>query len=1203
MEPRLKSLELMGYKTFASRTSFEFPGMVTAIVGPNGSGKSNIADSLRWVLGEQSYSLLRGKKTEDMIFAGSEQRTRAGMASATITFDNGDGWLPIDYSEVSITRRAYRDGQNEYLLNGQRVRLKEISELLAQSGLAERTYTIIGQGLIDTALALKPEERRRLFEEAAGIGLYRSRKEEALNRLETTRRNLERVKDILAELEPRLQSLEKQARRAQEYERIKADLRLLLQDWYGYHWHHHQEEFNHVHDILKAQESRLELARQKHAEVNQEMNMVRGQVQVLRGQLNDWHTQSSRLHSDLGQVSRQIAILDERQRSLNEQKINWQSEITRSEEETQAYQSDLDLAVSELAHADSELQDARAQMNLSREKLMARQQERDQVEKLLWGARQNLTGRETRQVTLKAHQNELANRRETLLKNKETVRATVESLQKEMDKLQAQLKKLELDRDAADRERKEKDDELQSFRKLLAEHEVDRRHFLDLKASDETETARLRAQLEVLEGAERSLSGHSEGARFLIQALRQGQLKGNFLLMSSLLEVPAEYETAIAAALGDLLDILLLDSATDLEKTLEFIDRDAKGRVGLLKPEGSIPDEQPAFPDHPDCFGPAIDLVTIKAEQEYEPALKLILGRLLIVKDRQTAFQMLRELPPGTQLVTLKGELFQANGPVFAGKASGTGMISRSRQIRELNETVNFLKERLQANQVAVNQVEQDIKSLRQKETDYVRQSREWIAKADKARDSYLQGKNSYEQARRQSEWYKNQQNDLDGQIAAAEKEIKKDEAEMSAISTALAGERDQISKLQRELNQLPIDEFQTQAVHWETVSAVASRALEESQKRVKERERRLEETKKRLAVVLFRLDELGKGKAEIDHQKIELHASENALNSEIQSIQDLIEPAENELSLAERQYVELQAIEATSQQNLTLAERHYTQAELDMARNRDGLQALHRRIEEDFGLVAFEYAANISGQTPLPFDGMVNQLPVIAELSPEIEEAITRYKTQMRRMGAINPDALNEFHSVQERFQFLTSQVTDLNKADASLRQVIAELDDLMKRDFRKTFTAVAGEFRTMFTRLFGGGSAHLVLIDEENPIETGIDIEARLPGRREQGLSLLSGGERSLTAAALVFALLKVSPTPFCVMDEVDAMLDESNVGRFCDMLRELSQSTQFILITHNRNTVQTADVVYGITMGRDSTSQMISVKLDEVNEDLVI
>ena len=263
MPNRLKSLGIQGYKTFASRYDFEFAGSITAVVGPNGSGKSNIVDGIRWVLGEQSYSLLRGKRTEDMIFSGSEQRTRAGMAEVTVTFDNSDGWLPIDFTEVAIARRAYRDGQNEYLINDQKVRLKDVSELLAQSGLAERTYTIIGQGLVDAALSLRAEERRRLFEEAAGIGLYRTRREEAFRRLDTTRRNLDRVQDILAELQPRLRSLERQARRAGEYEQVQADLRLILREWYGYYWHHSQNELVRARELADGQEKRLEEVRRK----------------------------------------------------------------------------------------------------------------------------------------------------------------------------------------------------------------------------------------------------------------------------------------------------------------------------------------------------------------------------------------------------------------------------------------------------------------------------------------------------------------------------------------------------------------------------------------------------------------------------------------------------------------------------------------------------------------------------------------------------------------------------------------------------------------------------------------------------------------------------------------------------------------------------------------------------------------------------
>src|SRR4030066_851961 len=316
MPARLKSFELHGYKTFASRNEFVCADGITAIVGPNGSGKSNIADALRWVLGEQSYGLLRGKKTEDMIFSGSENRPRAGMASATIVFDNSDGWLPIDFSEVGITRRAYRDGDNEYLLNGQRVRLKDVSEVLAKSGLAERTYSIICQGLVDAALALKAEERRRLFEEAAGIGLHRARREEAIKRLDTTRRNLERVHDILAELQPRLRSLERQAKRAQEYNQMKVDLKVVLRDWYGYHWHKAQAELVEAQIAAKQQEESLSQVQSSQQDLDQKLSDYRSQISELRVKLNDWHKDLTSLHQRRETLSRQQAVNSERSRLL-----------------------------------------------------------------------------------------------------------------------------------------------------------------------------------------------------------------------------------------------------------------------------------------------------------------------------------------------------------------------------------------------------------------------------------------------------------------------------------------------------------------------------------------------------------------------------------------------------------------------------------------------------------------------------------------------------------------------------------------------------------------------------------------------------------------------------------------------------------------------------------------------------------------------
>src|SRR5512138_1715766 len=380
MPLRLKSLELQGYKTFASKTTFEFASGITAIVGPNGSGKSNIADALRWVLGEQSYALLRGKKTEDMIFNGSDHRPRAGMAAAHVVFDNTTGWLPVDYTEVGMTRRAYRDGHNEYMLNDQHVRLRDLNELLAASGLCERTYTFLGQGLVDASLALKAEDRRRLFEEAAGVGLYRVRREEALKRLESTSRNLERVLDIMSELEPRLRSLERQAKRAIEYTRAQADLKGILLEWYGYHWHHAQGELTDAREVVKAQEARMQETRETHTKAQSEHNTFRERLSGLRAQLNTWHRQSAELHNQREEVSRQLAVLEERQRSLLSTQSSVLADKNRTSDEEQVARARFAEAEQETARLQAEFEEAQRQYADAQQALQSRQAERAALE-------------------------------------------------------------------------------------------------------------------------------------------------------------------------------------------------------------------------------------------------------------------------------------------------------------------------------------------------------------------------------------------------------------------------------------------------------------------------------------------------------------------------------------------------------------------------------------------------------------------------------------------------------------------------------------------------------------------------------------------------------------------------------------------------------------------------------------------------------
>lgn len=1198
MVTRLKSLELHGYKTFASRVVFEFPGNITAIVGPNGSGKSNVADSLRWVLGEQSYSLLRGRKTEDMIFSGSEQRPRSGMALASIVFNNEDGWLPIDFAEVAVARRAYRDGDNEYWLNGQRVRLKEISELLAQSGLAERTYTIIGQGLVDSALSLKPEERRRFFEEAAGIGLYRSRREEALNRLDATRRNLERVVDILSELEPRLKSLERQAQRAIEYERVKADLRLLLRDWYGYHWHALQRDLKQTRDVVQVQDLRLEQTRQRLEAVEVDLTQQRQGLQAARNELNGWHAQLAGLHGEWEKVSRTLAIYEERQRAMQDQEQSAGRDLARLEDEHKAQQARMAAIEEEQERLEEELQEGREQAAGAQRALEARQRQRVQVEQELRDTRRQMTSAETQQVQRKAHQNELKERIETLLRSQQSLQQEVQGAQNAVEAAQKKLEQMQAERQTLEAARAELDAALHAAQKQAQTLEEQRRQLLEERGRLDAERSRTQAQLDVLEQAERSMSGLNQGARTVLQAARTGKLPGGYQPLSSLMEAPARYETALAAALGESLDAVLLSAQTDPEPTLLLLEANGAGRVVLY------PLDWLAKPQMPPSFAAegvqrAADVVRVA--DEAKPALEALLGMVWIVEDRAAARRLWADLPRGGRLVTLRGEVFNSSGAVIAGQEGRGSLVGRPRQKRELGEMLAGIQAHLERVVLELRTQEEAIagqRTLVLEAQKAQQQTQQQVQAAERAQQQALL---ALEQARQRQEWQRKQAAGIEEQVQRAHEEATRDAQALEKAAATVQALSQQVRSLQHKLDGLPLDELQGQVVHWNTSVAVADRAVREIRRRQQEFTQVLNANTQQQAAARQRQMELRQTMQQLEQERSLQRQRDEQLNQAIAALQAQIDPAEGQLQMLEQGFNEAQERQIVAQQAVTVAERHASQAQMELTRQREALDALRRRIEEDFGLVALEYTS-VAGPAPLPLDGMVEELPGLPELPPGLEDTIQRQRAQLRRMGAVNPDAQTEYRSVKERYEFLTVQVADLKRADADLRQVIGELDALMKKEFKRTFDAVAAEFRQMFTRLFGGGSARLVMTDEDNPTETGIDIEARLPGRREQGLSLLSGGERSLTAVALVFSLLKVSPTPFCVLDEVDAMLDEANVGRFCDLLRELSQNTQFVVITHNRNTVQAADVIYGVTMGRDSSSQVISLRLDEVSEDMV-
>jgi chromosome segregation protein len=1198
MPLRLKSLELQGYKTFASRSIFEFASGITAIVGPNGSGKSNIADSLRWVLGEQSYSLLRGKKTEDMIFAGSEGRARAGMAQATITFDNSTQWLPLDFSEVAMSRYAHRDGRNEYLLNGQHVRLREMNELLAQAGLSERTYTILGQGLVDASLALKADDRRRLFEEAAGVGLYRARRDEALKRLENTERNLERVLDIMSELEPRLRSLERQAKRAIEFSRAQADLKLVLREWYGYHWHRAQRDLTDARDAVRAQDGRLKEARESYEKTQAGYSSFRERLTQLRAQLNGWHRQSADLHSQRESISRELAVLEERRRALTSS----QASILSDQE---AAMNELHLARERYAEADadasriqSEFEEAKTQLAEAGNALQSRQQERLALEDQLARTRGEVEKLTQQRAENNARLDELKSRIDSQNQKIEATANEIAKTEAAAGRARDTYESIRRSREAAATELQLAEENLLNLRNKVEILEQDRRAALEKRTNEEAEHSRLKAQLEVLEQSEQSLTGYAEGARYLLNAARESRLNGARGALSAALDVPAELETAITAALGDTLDAVLVD-ADHLEDALQLLDSGEAGRAALL-PLHERDHIQLTKPNDNDFIGVASELVNAPAD--LRNAVQLILGHTLIARDRAAARRIIKDLPTHARVVTLRGEVFRGDGLVIAGKSSSSSTLSRPRQKREFESALSELLARLAESNTAVeslsNQLTETQRELASLDTD----AREARIRLGEAQETEQQAGLESESLARQLEWQKNQLKELEAGLQEAmslRNNLTASLAEVEGRSTETQfGLRD----INTKLAEVSADELQEQVSYWSTRAAVAEQSLADANTKKGERGEEITRLDARRAELVARLHETQNSLNGLDTEKNGLRERESGLHGQIEAQRVQIEPAEKDLETAEKEETRLQESEANAQRSFANAERTHGHVQLEHTRKQEALDNLRQKITDDFGLVMFEYAEDVSGPVPLPLDGMVEQLPVVTELDPKLEEQLTHYRAQIRRMGPINPDAKTEFDTESERYQFMKTQVDDLHKAQADLKHVVAELDELTKQEFSRTFDAVDKQFRETFVRLFGGGSARLALTDPENLVETGIEIEARLPGRREQGLALLSGGERSLTAIALVFALLKVSPTPVCVMDEVDAMLDEANVGRFRDLLIDLSKDTQFIIITHNRNTVQAADVIYGITMGRDSASQVISLRLDQVTDDML-
>ena len=1205
--PKLKQLDMQGFKSFANSAKLLYPTGITAIVGPNGSGKSNVSDAIRWVLGEQRMTAIRGRSGEDMIFAGSKKRARSGMARAAITFDNKAGWLPVDFAEVIIERRTYRDGKTDYLLNGSKVRLMDLRDLLNRAGLGRDASLMIGQGLVDQVLALRPRERLALFEQAAGIVPYRTRREDAVKRLGQTHHNLERVYDIVGEIEPRLRRLKRQAERAAQHAALSQDLNTTLRTWYGYRWGQAIATLDQARQRVAYREERAFQRLEASEDVTASIVDLRACITVLRAGLAELHRESSTRHTEAERRQRELAVARERQRQFSERQEESRANLVPLRVALEAEQQDivnlqqeLDAAVAQVQMAQARLAEAdvaHQQVEKQQQSLLTRQ---GQTQARALESRHRLADRQSRleqaaerlaQLSqrvkqLKTSLKSATEQRCTQQATVEQARRDLETLTSEQQAVEAHIERLSVAQDV-----------------VRAASERLRRDF----GCKQADLQQVSARLDVLERLHAEGAGLYAGVRATMQAVEKGELAGLPGTVASLIHVPPELDRAIETALGAQLQNIIAARWDDAQAAIEWLKRRRAGRVTFLPLDNLRPQSLLELPPSvTDVIGVASELVPYDAL--YQPAVRLLLGRTAVVNSLDAARRLYRKLHGGFRIVTLEGEIVRSGGAVTGGEArklKGGGLLARERERRELPAQVAALEAEDAQLRDALRKSAQQARGLTQEAKNLAEQRRilnQRHRQAEKVLDREVRALDKLIQ---KTEWQRHLLDEAGQERERLENGCVRLEQERATAATALTEAEHQLVGLARELDTLSDDE--TARVVAECRTQVALVQQEHNNRRVLLNTRR-REAQRLQTQITSREHHIRSLRGELtllDGQLGTLQTQYDAAREAADKLTAQVPPLENDLAGLEQNLTQHETQERATRRVLREAEQRLSQAEVEANRREDQVQTLRHEIEEALGIVVGDLPESLSAQHPLPLNAIVSPLPVVNELPEGLDGQIRDLRMQIRRLEPVNLGAKLEYDEVEERHKFLREQMEDLETASAHLKQIIAELDEMMNTTFRITFKAIVSEFERIFKVLFNGGSAKLELVGDE-PREggamsigdvVGVEITARPPGKRTSRLGMLSGGERTLIAVALLFAVMSVSPTPFCVLDEVDAMLDEANVGRFRAMLCDLARETQFIIITHNRGTVEVADTIYGVAMGDDGVSQILSVALEDL------
>lgn len=1176
----LKKLEMQGFKSFADKTNLEFETGITAVIGPNGSGKSNIVDAIRWVLGEQSIRNLRGSKIEDVIFSGTQARKSLGFAEVDITIDNSDGKLPLDYSEVTITRRVYRSGESEFYINKNQCRLKDIVELFMDTGIGRDGYSIIGQGRIDEILSTKSEERRHIFEEAAGIVKYRARKDEAEKKIENTIQNLTRVNDIISELENQIGPLENQSEKAKKFLAIRENLRYLEVGLFINNIEKNKLKLDEIDKQVEEmlgqltdETNKLELSQKHKEDIRSEEEELLKKIEEKQSNIFEFQNNIEKQKADIGvlkeriqnnkekyeQGETDIEKLIQKKIELEKDKDDRKDRKDRLFKDKKRFEDELKEKESKFAEISSSFTKEQKIVEDKKDKMMKNIDIKFEKMEVLSDISTNIESNNRRIAQINTEVSENIHELDKVRMQKEDENVLLRDVTIKRDNFAEKINNLN--------ESKAK------YNEEVKKHE-------DLIRKTEDEYRMKDSRYKFLVETENEFEGYNRAVKEVLSKTKKDKTFSNGICgpVANLIEVPSEYENAIEMALGMSVQNIITENENDAKKAIEYLKSNNLGRASFL-PISSMKGGKIIQNVKSDAgvIGIASDLISY--DKKYENVIENLLGRTLIVDKMDNAINISKKYKYAFRIVTVDGDVVNASGQMTGGSVATktTSLLSRGREIKELEKKIKEL-EKKKKNAIS------DFEKFKNESEELFGEFEILSKELQEANINYAR------EAQKMSE--------IDNNIERFQKKIGLLNGEKEKITELLIEEKESLNNINSLIEGL-------------------EKENEEIQKIVKEFSTKNEEQQKIIDELNSDIMDLKISVSSFDESSLSIDEMVAMINQEINNCVENINNKNTERdnllkesSECENKIIELQNIIDGAGGTAGDLEKVVLELKKQREAHNKELINIEKEISDEFKTIDIIKEQNTkldikknkleidieNLQTKMweEYETTPNTATNYAEVGPSTAREVENIKNEIKGLGTVNVNAIEEYKAVKDRFDFLVTQRSDLEESQKSLSNIIEEMTKLMKIQFAEQFQLINKNFTEVFGELFGGGRAELKLADESNILECGIDIEAQPPGKKLQNMMLLSGGERALTAIALLFAILKLSPSPFCVLDEIEAALDDVNVYRYAEFLKKFSKKTQFLIITHRKGTMESASTVYGITMEEHGISKLISMKL---------